>query len=104
MGHVILERNWRYGHLEIDIISADNCGIHFVEVKTRQQHIQAPPQDNVNIAKQRRIVAAAKSYLRTSKKISSCADECFFDVIAVTVKNGETAIEWFPQAFIPLFM
>lgn len=104
MGHVILERNWRYGHLEIDIISADRYGTHFVEVKTRQQHIQAPPQDSVNIAKQRRIVAAAKSYLRTSKKIPSYADEYFFDVVAITVKNGENAIEWFPQAFIPLFM
>ena len=30
MGHTILERNWRSGHLEIDIISFDPDGIHFV--------------------------------------------------------------------------
>ena len=29
MGHTILERNWRSGHLEIDIISFDAEGIHF---------------------------------------------------------------------------
>lgn len=27
MGHTILERNWRSGHLEIDIISFDKDGI-----------------------------------------------------------------------------
>ena len=36
MGHTILERNYRNGHLEIDIISIDADGIHFVEVKTRR--------------------------------------------------------------------
>ena len=44
MGHTILERNYRSGHLEIDIISIDADGIHFVEVKTRRSNIQAPPQ------------------------------------------------------------
>ena len=29
-GHTILERNWRCGHLEIDIISIAPDGIHFV--------------------------------------------------------------------------
>ena len=52
MGHTILERNWRSSHLEIDIISFDPDGIHFVEVKTRRQSIQAPPQESVDRAKQ----------------------------------------------------
>ena len=39
MGHTILERNWRNGHLEIDIISVDPEGIHFVEVKARQKSV-----------------------------------------------------------------
>ena len=59
MGHMILERNWRRSHLEIDIISYDPAGIHFVEVKTRRSGIQAPPQDNVDRTKQRKIVRAA---------------------------------------------
>ena len=57
-GHRILERNYRSGHLEIDIISLDADGIHFVEVKTRRDSIQAPPQDNVGKVKQDRIVKA----------------------------------------------
>ena len=59
-GHRILERNFRSGHLEIDIISQDSMGIHFVEAKTRRMNVQAPPQDNVDLGKQKRIVSAAK--------------------------------------------
>ena len=39
-GHTILERNWRCGHLEIDIISINKIGIHFVEVKSRVAPMQ----------------------------------------------------------------
>ena len=50
-GHTILERNWRYGHLEIDIISYDRSGIHFVEVKSRKTPFEAEPQDCVTTPK-----------------------------------------------------
>ena len=35
-GHTVLERNWRSGHLEIDLITEAADGIHFVEVKSRK--------------------------------------------------------------------
>ncbi len=104
MGHTILERNWRSGHLEIDIISVDAEGMHFVEVKTRQKNIQAPPQENVNTAKQRKIAKAALGYLHSTKKISGRDLECIFDVIAVTINGEQTEIEWIPQAYIPLYI
>lgn len=102
-GHIILERNWRFGHLEIDIISCDPEGIHFVEVKTRKTNIQAPPQNNVDIMKQKRIAKAAAWYLKTSKKIPSGVGECIFDIFAVTFCKENVKTEWFPQAFIPLY-
>ena len=104
IGHTILERNWRAGHLEIDIISYDADGIHFVEVKTRQKNIQAPPQENVDTAKQKRIARAALRYLNTSKSLPGRDLECIFDVIAVTSDNDEMKIEWIPQAYIPLYI
>jgi len=47
-GFQILYRNWRYKHLEIDLIASKNGWLHIVEVKTRssiefgypEQHIQ----------------------------------------------------------------
>lgn len=104
MGHTILERNWRSGHLEIDIISVDPEGIHFVEVKARKESIQAPPQDNVGLKKQRRIVKAALSYLNNICDRSFGASECFFDVMAVTFADGDIRLEWIPQAYIPIYI
>ncbi len=104
MGHVILERNWRSGHLEIDIISYDPTGIHFVEVKTRSQSIQTPPQENVDRQKQRRIVRAAQSFLKTRKGLPYGDYEYNFDIVAVTFEGKAYRTEWFPQAYIPLFI
>lgn len=98
-GHTILERNWRYGHLEIDIISMDGNGIHFVEVKSRRTPVQTAPAESVNAAKQRKIAAAAAGYLRSSGHGET---ECFFDVAAVTFDGKRTEIRYYPQAYIPM--
>ena len=103
MGHTILERNWRSGHLEIDIISYDAAGIHFVEVKTRRESVQAPPQENVDRRKQNRIAHAAQSFLRSGKGRPFGSHECVFDVVAVTFCGDEYSTEWIPQAFIPIY-
>ena len=103
-GHIILERNWRSGHLEVDIISFDADGIHFVEVKARCENIQAPPQENVRHGKQRNIAKAAQAFLRTRKGMPYGSHECMFDIVAVTFRNRKTQIEWIPQAYIPLFV
>ena len=103
-GHIVLERNWRSGHLEIDVITFDAEGIHFVEVKTRRLNIQAPPQDNVDRAKQANIVKAAGRYLKSGKGTPYGCMEVMFDVVAVTFEGQEHKTEWFPQAYIPLYI
>ena len=102
-GHAILERNWRSGHLEIDIITFDAEGIHFVEVKARKESIQAPPQDNVNTLKQKRLAKAAGAFLNKTESLPFGEMECFFDVIAVTFHRSAYEIEWIPQAYIPIY-
>ena len=104
IGHTILERNWRTGHLEIDIISYDPQGIHFVEVKSRQKSIQAPPQDNVNKAKQKRIAKAALRYINTAEALPGTGLECFFDIVAVTFDMEGANVEWIPNAYIPIYV
>ena len=47
MGHRIVARNYRTGHLEIDIISTDVNGVHFVEVKSRMAPVAVAPEENV---------------------------------------------------------
>ena len=103
-GHLVLERNWRHGHLEIDIISIDADVIHFVEVKTRRDSIQAPPQYNVDRAKQSRITKAALGFLHSGKGLPLSSYECHFDVVAVTFSGGSYSTGWFPQAYIPIYV
>ena len=98
-GHRILERNFRASHLEIDIISEDSSGVHFVEVKSRTVPAQAPPEENVNAAKQKRIASAAATYLKRHPG----AREVFFDIIAIEFDGGKTSLRWYPQAWIPTY-
>ena len=103
IGHTILERNWRSGHLEVDIITFDADGIHFVEVKARRESIQAPPQDNVGLRKQKNIVKAAQAFLKSGKGYPYGSHECFFDIVAITFDGRNHDIEWIPQAYIPTY-
>lgn len=102
-GHTIVERNWRSGHLEVDIVSLDGAGIHFVEVKGRVAPVQAAPEENVGYLKQRRIVTAAKRYLHSKgKTLHFEQKEVFFDVFSVIFEGENVEVNWFPQAYIPI--
>ncbi len=105
LGHRIVTRNYRSGHLEIDIISQDVNGVHFVEVKSRVAPVTAAPEENVTPLKQRKIASAALRYLHNSKgPLLSSDSEVHFDIVAVTFEGGEEKIEWFPDAFIPMYL
>ena len=100
-GHQILDRNWRAGHLELDIVSEAPDGLHFVEVKARTAPVTNTVLDQVNKVKQKRISAAAGQYL--FKKALS-GKEVFFDVVSVLFDGEETIVRYFPQAWIPMYV
>lgn len=104
-GHTIVERNYRSGHLEIDIITLDKDGVHFVEVKSRVAPVAVSPEENVTTAKQKKVADAALRYLHTSKDKRLSADlEVSFDVVAVTFDGGGEIVEWFPNAYYPMYL
>lgn len=101
-GFTILARNWRSGHYELDIVAVDDDGIHFVEVRTRINP-EILPQETVNSEKQRKVVEAAKRFLREEAYRRFSDFEAFFDVVGVTLSNDGTDLEYIPQAFIPMY-
>ena len=104
-GHTIVERNYRSGHLEIDIITLDKDGVHFVEVKSRVAPVAVSPEENVTAAKQKKVADAALRYLHTSKDKRLSADlEVSFDVVAVTFDGGGVIVVWFPNAYYPMYL
>lgn len=104
MGHRILSRNWRHGHLELDIISLDTAGLHIVEVKSLVAPAATAPEAKVNWRKRQKMVAGAKAFLNSEARQELPADlEVFFDVVSVLFNGPDFEIEYYPQAFIPIY-
>lgn len=106
LGHQVLARNWRGGHLELDLITLTGAELHIVEVKSRTAPVMAEPQRSVGREKQRRMVAAARAFLRSEagKKLPDGL-EIFFDVMSVvfSASGADFDIEYYPKAFIPRY-
>lgn len=99
-GYEILERDWRWGHRDIDIIarSPDGRQIVFVEVKTRSNDATTNPEDAINIKKIRNIGMAANNYVKTMHLL----DELRFDMITIVGRDEATAkLEHTTNAFNP---
>ena len=95
-GLQLFARNWRSGHLEVDLIMEDISCIRIVEVKTLQAGDGFDPAENVTPDKRRKLIRAAKAFYAehpTHKEIK-------FDVVTVLF-CGEmlVRIDWLPDAF-----
>lgn len=101
-GFTVLERNWRSGRYELDIVALGDDGLHFVEVRTRINPEMAP-QESVNSEKQRNVIEAARRFLRDERYRKFSNFEVFFDVVGVTLVNDRKVLEYIPQAFIPIY-
>ena len=86
----ILEKNYRTIQGEIDIIAEDQGGVLcFVEVKARSRTDYGSPEESVTYYKQKRLLAAAYTYLE-SKKVSS--KDMRFDIVSVDLNTDESTI------------
>jgi putative endonuclease len=96
-GYTILDYNWHWGHLELDIIAQDGNEIVIVEVKTRFG-LYEEPRDMLGKRKIKNIVNAANAWL-----IQEAIDlETRFDLISIVFARDESyEISHFEGAFIP---
>ncbi|MBR1538025.1 MAG: YraN family protein [Bacteroidales bacterium] len=97
-GFRLLDRNWRSGHKELDLVMERGERVHVVEVKTLTPPLQIRPFEKVDGQKQARLVAAARSYI-ARKQVDR---EVQFDVVSVVLGDGQPEVEYIPQAFIPI--
>lgn len=97
----VVQRNWRIGHLEVDIIAEDAQTIAFVEVKTRTtQFGNKMPEEYVDKEKEMNICRAANAYI----KMNRINKQIRFDVISILVDsttNQITRLEHIENAFYP---
>lgn len=88
-GYEIVDRNWRYGPKEIDIVARDGDTMVFVEVKTRSTLAFELPQEAVTKKKMKNLVEAADAYL-IQRNIDL---ESRFDIVGVLNGNPPKVIE-----------
>lgn len=95
-GFTILETGFRTPTAEIDIIATETNIICFIEVKTRKSLKKGLPRESVTRAKQQKIISGASYYLKKNNLFQSPVR---FDVIEVTLKNGQFSIHHIKQAY-----
>lgn len=96
-GFVIVEMNWKFLHLEIDIVAMDQEELVIVEVKTRGTDAFGEPEMFVDKKKQAKLIRAANLYLEQKKL--TC--EVRFDVVGIIKRNNESVLKHIPGAFQP---
>lgn len=103
-GLVLLERNWRCGQKELDLIlKSRNCVtgkqiLHIVEVRSLHEPFVHMPFESVDYKKQRAVIAAANGYIR----VRGIDFETQFDIVSIVFSTvGAYKLEYFPDAFAP---
>lgn len=91
----ILERNYRAGRSEIDIICKESNTLVFVEVKTRTSSKFGNPEDFVNEAKAAKIIEGAEVYLLENGWDGAIR----FDIVSVLIYGNIEEIKHFKDAF-----
>ena len=102
--YTILDRNWRYGRAEIDIVAMDGATLVFAEVKTRSDDLFERPESAVDDKKRRLLARAAVAYMRKIGHEWAIR----FDIVAVVLKHFSEKVETdvffidhFEDAFFP---
>ncbi len=96
-GYVLLERNWRSGHKEIDIVARQGDTMVFVEVKARTNLMYGNPEDAVTRRKMHLLVMAADAYLRCN----AIDMDVRFDIITIAGSPQKPYIRHYEHAFRP---
>ena len=103
-GLILLERNWRWRHKELDLIMKSHNSItgeqilHVVEVRSLHEPFVQMPFESVDYKKRKAVIMAANIYVR-GRGINF---ETQFDIISIVFSSaGVFKLEYFPNAFSP---
>ncbi|MBK7945715.1 MAG: YraN family protein [Flavobacteriales bacterium] len=97
-GFEVLERNWKHGKLEVDIVARHERFIVFVEVKTRSSNQHGEPEEAVKKGKRSKLIKAANAYIQLTGTDLAAR----FDIVSVIMHpSGKPYIHHIPDAFYP---
>jgi putative endonuclease len=96
-GFRIIERNYRTGKLEVDIVAEHSDKLVIIEVKTRHTAEIGEPWRAVTKKKQKQLIKAANNYIH-SRNVHA---ETRFDIVSIVHNSYRTSIEHIEDAFSP---
>ncbi len=96
-GYLILEMNWRFKKLEVDIIAKKNDELIIVEVKARSTDVFGEPEMFVSKKKQKNLIKAANEYIL----LIDFNGETRFDIVSILQNNENLVVKHIPGAFYP---
>lgn len=95
---LVLERNWRAGKHEVDLIAQHGRDLVIVEVKTRSSDQHGLPEDSVKKGKRGKLIKAANAYAMSR----NLALNIRFDIVSVILHpSGKPYIHHIQDAFYP---
>ena len=94
-GYIILEHNYRRGHLEIDLIALDEDELVIVEVKSRAYDNILQPEDAVDHKKRQALIRLANEYVKTHNR----KEKVRFDIVTVVSKADGAEIKHLKNAY-----
>ena len=95
IGYTIVERNYRAGKNEIDIIALDGDEMVIVEVKTRTSEALVDAEEAVNHRKRQALIHAADQYMTSHER----TEQVRFDIIAIVAHQPQPELRHLKNAF-----
>ena len=83
-GYTIIERDWKSGRRDLDIVAKNGNVIVFVEVKTRRNSLYGQPEEAVDYRKLQSLQQAINHYI----KFRHIRQEVRFDIISIVGTIG----------------
>lgn len=97
-GMEVLNRNWRSGRLEVDLILKDKRYLVFCEVKTRNGLFELKPENAIGQKKIGNLTKAAGMFAQEHQHDGPVR----FDLISISILPHGHQLFYVPDAFFPL--
>ncbi len=97
-GWTVLDRNYRAGPKEIDLVVAREGVVAFVEVKARATRTGGTPLEPIRSLKRRAVETAARRWIVQNGRPGVAYR---FDAVAVRIRGTHAEIEHVPDAWRP---
>ena len=85
-GYEIIERDWKSGHHDLDIVAKDGNTLVIVEVKTRRNRLFGNPEEAIDYKKRMSLQSAINHYVKSHRT----GRDIRFDIISIVGTIGST--------------